>query len=390
MHMNPRPPAAPRSRKLLLASLALALAGCGQAPGGADKPGPGARVAQAAEARGGSERQAEAPPVPVEVAPVQRRPIEASYSGTAALQATEEAEVVAKTSGVLLEILTEEGQRVRAGQVLARIDPDRARLEVARAEAMLRKLEAEYARSQELFRRKLVAADAHERLRFDVETQRAAWNLARLELDHTEVKAPISGVVAQRLVKVGNLIQLNQPMFRIVHTDRLEAVLNVPEREVGKLQPGAEVSLTVDALPGRRFAGVLDRISPVVDPATGTFRATAFFDSGEGALKPGMFGRIQVVYERRADVLTVPRQALLEDEAEPAVYVVVDGKAVRTPVRLGYMNGAFAEVVDGLEEGDTVVTAGKVAIRDGSRVQVIEGTPPEGAGLADGVADARP
>lgn len=374
---------------LLLTAL-LGLAACGGKPDEAaagDKVGD--RKEEAAEATAnasGDGKKKETQAVPVEVAQVSRRPIEASYAGTAALEAPEEAQVVAKTSGVLLKLMIEEGDRVRAGQVIARIDPDRARLEVARAEAMLHKLEAELARSKELYDRKLVAADAHERLRFDVETQRAAWNLAKLELSYTDVVAPIDGVVAQRMVKAGNLIQLNQAMFRIVNIDRLEAVLNVPERELSTMRAGLPVSLGVDALPGVRFEGVIDRVSPVVEAGTGTFRATAAFADAAGRLKPGMFGRISVIYDRREQALSVPRVALLEEESEPAVYVVNEDKVVRTPVALGYVNGEFAEVTAGLAEGDRVVTAGKVAVRDGSRVQVIVPSSALAASSSDAIA----
>jgi membrane fusion protein (multidrug efflux system) len=255
--------------------------------------------------------------------------------------------------------------------VLAKIDPERARLEVARSEAALRKLEAEYARSRELFERKLIAADANERIRFDVDTQRAAYNLARLELSYTDVVAPFDGVVAQRMVKEGNLINVNQTMFRVVDAARLEAVLNVPERELATLRAGLPVRLSVDALPGVAVEGTIDRISPVVDAATGTFRATATFTDAEGRLKPGMFGRIAVVYEQRGDTLTVPRLALLEDGDGATVFVVRGGAVEKRSIVLGYVNGEFAEVRSGLEEGERVVTAGKVAVRDGTKVEVI-------------------
>jgi membrane fusion protein (multidrug efflux system) len=373
---------------LLCAALSLGLAACGGGPD-ADAQAKQAEASESSDKDAASKPAAQ--PIPVEVAPVARRDIEASYAGTASLEAPEEAQVVAKTSGVLLQLLTEEGQQVKAGEVLARIDPDRARLEVARAEATLRKLEAEFNRSRELFERKLVAADAHERLRFDVATQRAAWDLAKLELSYTNVVAPISGVVAQRMVKAGNLIQLNQAMFRIVNTERLEAVLNVPERELGKLEKGLAVTLAVDALPGQRFEGVIDRISPVIDSATGTFRTTATFTAELGRLKPGMFGRIQVIYDRRAETLSVPRVALLEEQAEPAVFVVEEDKVVRTPITLGYVNGEFAEVLAGLSEGDQVVTAGKVAVRDGSKVQIIVPSSALARASAEAIAgNARP
>ncbi|MBD8526939.1 efflux RND transporter periplasmic adaptor subunit [Pseudomarimonas arenosa] len=354
--------------------LAIGLAACGGGQATQDQAQNDDKVEAKEQNAGegkGEKGKPEVKPVPVEVATIGRRDIEASYAGTAALEAPDEAQVVAKTSGVLHKLMVEEGDQVKAGQVLAQIDPERAQLEVQRTAAALRKIEAEFKRSSELFARKLVAADAHERLRFDVDSQRAAHELAKLELSYTKVEAPISGVIAQRMVKIGNLIQLNQAMFRIVDTQRLEAVLNVPERELQTLKSELPVSLTVDALPGRRFMGEIDRLAPVVDAATGTFRVTAEFIDPSGMLKPGMFGRINVVYERKAGVLSVPRVALLEEAAEPAVFTVADGKVVRTPVSLGYVNGEFAEVTSGLSEGDQVITAGKVAVRDGSKVEVI-------------------
>ena len=312
--------------------------------------------------------------VPVEVAKVARRPIAASYSGTASLDAPNEAQVVSKTSGIVLTLLTEEGQRVRKGQLLARLDNEHQRLQVAQATASVRKLESNYARSQKMVAARLVSAEANDQIRYDLENARATLNIAQLELSYTNITAPISGVVAQRMVKQGNLVALNAPLFRIVDDSRLEAVLNVPERELATMKAGLPVSLLVDAVSGKQFAGSIDRISPVVDAGSGTFRVVCAF-SGDGGLKPGMFGRIGIVYDSRTDALTIPRVALLEDEGEPAVYAVRAGKAVRVSLKLGYIDGELAEVRSGLKEGDAVVTAGKVAIRDGAKVEVIGGQP---------------
>jgi len=138
------------------------------------------------------------------------------------------------------------------------------------------------------------------------------------------------------------------------------------------MKPGLAVTMQVDAVAGKQFTGKIDRISPVVDSGSGTFRVVCAF-TGDGGLKPGMFGRIGIVYDSRTDALTIPRVALLEDEGEPAAYAVRDGKAVRVSLKLGYVDGELAEVRSGLSEGDSVVTAGKVAIRDGAKVQVIGG-----------------
>ena len=277
---------------------------------------------------------------------------------------------MAKTSGVMIQLLAEEGDTVQAGQVLARIDPDKTRLEVQRQQATVNKLANNYRRSQELLAQKLVSAEASDQIRYDLESARASLDLAKLELSHTNITAPISGVIAQRMVKPGNLVNLNAPVFRVVNISHLEGVLNVPEREMGRLKAGLPLRMVVDAVSGQVFEGKVDRISPVVDAGSGTFRVVCAFDNAP-ALRPGMFGRIEVVYDQRQDALTVPRIALLEDEGEPAVYVVRGKKAQRVPVQLGYTNGELAEIRSGLKQGDRVVTAGKVAIRDGSEVQVI-------------------
>jgi membrane fusion protein, multidrug efflux system len=382
-------------RQLLTLSAAallfsMALAGCGGGPGaGGDKPADG--EAAAADGKDGKAGKDKAPPVPVEVAKVSLQPISASYAGTASLEAPAEAQVVAETAGVVREVLAEEGDLVAAGQVLARIDPDRARLEMERARAAVRKLENNYRRSRELLESKLVSAEASEQIRFDLESAKASYDLAQLELSRTSIVAPFSGVVAQRMIKQGNLIGLNAPAFRVVDISQLEAVLNVPERELSVLKAGMPLRMVVDAVPGEVFEGRVDRVSPVVDSGSGTFRVVGAF-AGGGTLRPGMFGRIEVIYDERKKALTMPRIALLEDEGEPAVFVVRDGKAVRVPVQLGYINGELAEIRSGLKVGDQVVTAGKVAIRDGSEVNIIGGpavpeAPEAAASLAKAAAE---
>lgn len=367
---------APIRRRSLAAPLAVVLtaatllAGCGSRAGN------------------GEDKKDDTPPaVTVEAVAAEPRAMAASYSGTAPLEARAEAQVVAKTSGVALEVLVDEGDVVRAGQVLVRIDPDRARLNLAQIDAQVRKLEANYRRASELVKQQMVSVGDHDQLRYDLENARAAWRLAQLELSYTNVTAPISGVVASRSIKAGNFVQINTPIIRIVDNSRLEATLNVPERDLTTLRAGLPVRMQVDALPGRTFEGVVDRIAPVVDAGSGTFRVVCAFDPDDGALQPGMFARIGIDYDSRAAALAIPRAALIEDEGEPAVFVVRDGKAVRVPVTTGYVDGAFIEVREGLEPGERVVTAGKVALRDGAAVQVI-GDEPVQVAASDSAGDA--
>jgi membrane fusion protein (multidrug efflux system) len=352
---------------LVLVAASVSLSGCG----GGKKADGDAKAADEVKLDKDGKPIPKVEAVPVEVAVAARHAISASYSGTANLEAPGEAQVVAKTSGVMVQLLAEEGDQVKAGQVLARIDGERVRLEADREEATVHKLENNFRRSQELAANKLVSAEASDQIKYDLESARASYALAKLELSYTNITAPISGVVAQRMVKPGNLIALNAPVFRIVNNAHLEGVLNAPEHEMGRLKVGLPLRMVVDAVPGKVFVGKVDRISPVMDSNSGTFRVVCAFDNAP-ELRPGMFGRIEVVYDQRQDALTVPRIALLEDEGEPAVYVVRGNKVRRVPVQLGYTNGELAEVKSGVREGDRVVTAGKVAIRDGTEIQVID------------------
>ncbi|MGS1079354.1 efflux RND transporter periplasmic adaptor subunit [Pseudoxanthomonas beigongshangi] len=327
----------------------------------------GGGPAPEAQAKNGAEAKA-ADAVPVEAVTASRRAVAASYTGTTTLEPRAESQVVAKTSGVALAVMVEEGQHISAGQALVRLDPDRARLAVAQAEAQMRKLENNYHRARQLVDQQMISANDVDQIKFDLENARAQYNLTKLELSYTTVVAPISGTIASRSIKTGNFVQINTPIFRIVDNSKLEATLNVPERELATLKAGLPVLLQADALPGKTFEGVVDRVASVVDAGSGTFRVVCAF--ADKTLQPGMFSRIRIDYDQRADALVVPRIALLDD-GDPAVFVVREGKAARVPVKLGYVDGEWLEVREGLKPGDRVVTAGKVALRDGSAVQVI-------------------
>jgi len=313
----------------------------------------------------------ETPPVPVEVRHATRGDVYAVYSGTASLESDEEAEVVAKVGGEVVAILVEEGDVVREGQVLARLDGDRLRLEMERAEANVRKLEQEYDRNVELNEQGLVSAGTFEGIKYELESLRAARDLASLEYNYTQIRAPISGIVSDRFVKVGNTISANDPVFRVTDMDPLLAYLFVPEREFRKLQAGQTAELLVDAIADKVFKGEILRISPVVDPDTGTFKVTLAVSDENGRLKPGMFGRFQIVFDAHLDALLVPRLAIVEDETEKSVFVVEDGLAKRRRIETGYSRGESVEILTGLNGDETIITIGQAGLKDGSAVKVI-------------------
>ena len=350
--------------------------------------------------RDGAAAQTKAPAVdavPVEVALAAHSAITASYSGTAALVADHEAQVTAKTSGILKKLYVEEGMTVKAGQLLAELDDADALAKAKQAEAQMHKAQATFAHAQAAIPKHLIPEYEYEQDKFDLAAQRAAYEAANIQLSYTRIVAPVDGVIAQRDIKIGNLVQANQNLFRIVGMSPLQAVLNVPERQLGILKAGQAVQLEADALAGKKFTGTILRIAPVVDPASGTFRVTCQFRDASAMLRPGMFARIDIVYDQRPDALTVPRSALVEEDGQTSVFVVDKappapaakaeaGKtatkaqaaapagfiAHRQLVKIGYSDGDKVEIISGLNAGARVITVGRNAVRDGTAVLVLD------------------
>jgi membrane fusion protein (multidrug efflux system) len=335
----------------------LFLAGC-QSDGQTE----GTEVAEEAE---------EAAPIPVETARPTRGDVYAMYTGTAPIEAFAEADVIAKVDGEVRELLVEEGQEVRKGEVLARLDGDRLKLELNESEAKLRKLQRDYERNVDLKEKGLISDGDFERIKFEMEALEASFNLARLELDYTQIRAPIDGVVSERYVKMGNTISVGEPLFRVTSLTPLVAYLHVPEREYRNIEPGQPVSIDIDALPDERIIATVSRVSPVVDPQTGTFKITVEIVDNERRIKPGMFGRIGVVYDVHTNALQVPRSAVVEDEGQVSVFVVEGDVAIRKTVTLGYSNRGLVEITSGLEDDENVVTVGQSSLKQDSKVTVI-------------------
>ncbi len=317
--------------------------------------------------------------IPVEVADARLGSISAYYAATATLEADGQARVVPRMAGQVVELLVEEGDFLKAGDVMARIDDERLRLELTRAEADLSRLQQDFNRHREMHQRSMISTEAFERLKFEFDAQKAQHDLVKLELSYTNITAPINGVVSERMIRVGNMVNTVDPIFVLTALDPLRAVLHVPESELSRLLRGQSAVLRADALPGEEFLGEVARISPVIDAESGTFRVTIELSDASGRLRPGMFGRFSIVYDQRDNVVMVPVDSVLTEDGRSAVFVISDGEAERRPVIPGYRNNGDYEIIEGLAVGERVVVTGQASLRSGSPVLVL-GDP---TGLAD-------
>jgi membrane fusion protein, multidrug efflux system len=318
-----------------------------------------------------AEEKKEEAAVPVEVARVAVGPIDAAYRGTATLEAQDEATVNARSGGVIEQVLVEEGDHVRAGQVLARLETAKLRLELERARATRDNVEEVFKRNASVFQRNLVSREAYDKSKSELEVARAAYDLGQLALRDAEIRAPFDGVISLRHIKVGNQLQPGAPTFRVTRMDQLQASIFVPERDIQKLARGQSTTLTVDAWPGKAFKGEILRVNPVVDATTGTVKVTVAMAPQQPELKPGMFGRIEILYDRKPNAVLVAKDAVITEDAATSVFVVASGKARRRNVKLGYSDAEHFEVLEGLVAGDQVVTTGQANLKDDARIEVV-------------------
>jgi len=309
--------------------------------------------------------------IPVEVSTVQNGDIAAYFTGTATLEAEEETEVVAKVGGTVEKILVEESDHVVVNQILSRLDDEKLAVQLQQARANLQKLENEYQRSEKLYKKNLINAEEFQGAKYEYEHQKAVFDLAKLNLQYTSIRAPISGVIAERFIKGGNMVLTNQRTFRITGLNPLLAVLHVPERQIGKLRKGHSANLKVDAIPEGVFKGHIERISPVVDPATGTGKVTVEVKDPSGRLKPGMFARVHIIHNVHTNTLLVLKDAIMAEDKESSVFVVRDSMAFRQVIQTGYINTTHIEVLKGLTLGDVVVTTGKGSLKDSTKVELV-------------------
>jgi membrane fusion protein (multidrug efflux system) len=337
---------------IFLLALAASLTGCGVGE---------ASVSDVEEIRA-------ATPVPVEVAHPFREDIYATYSATATITSDKDAPVVARVAGEVIELLVEEGQYVEEGQVLARLDAERLRLEMLAARANLEQARTEYERNVDLSERGLISESMFDSLQYDLKALEATYELRSLEYGYSSIRAPISGIVTVREVKPGQHLAVNDVAFRITDTSELVAYLQIPQTELAKFSAGHSASIEVASMPGQAVTATIARISPTIDTRNGTFRATAIINNDAGELAPGMFGRFTIAYEEHIDALIVPTEALINEDDESSVYVVNDGEVVRRKVETGVKSDGKVEILAGLTEDDVIVVVGHSSLRDGSKI----------------------
>jgi membrane fusion protein (multidrug efflux system) len=347
------------------------------------------------------------PPTEVGSLEVQPRALPLALEYAAQLRGVREVEVRARVSGILLQRRYEEGQAVKAGELLFRIDPapfradaDRARAQLGVQQANLQQARREQDRILPLFNQKLVsqrdrdtAVAAFESAQAGVAAADAALKTAELSLSYTDVRAPISGLTSREARSEGSLVTAGDEsalLTHIVQADRLYIELSLPEadaelvRAANSAQPGSVVVRVVDARGSQAGPdAAIEFIAPRVDDATGTVGVRATIDNADGALRPGRVVRAHVDGVSLASSLVIPKRALMHGAQGAFVWVVGAGEQIGIrPVELGASSGNDVVVTKGLAAGDRVVVEGILKVQPGAVVHATPVAP--GAALAAG------
>ncbi len=331
--------------------------------------------------------------IPVEVGTVERRNMADYILASTTLEALRAIEVYAKTTGIVRNLLVEEGARVREGDTLVVLDDREARINLRRAEIEFREAENALNRSLEMRERNLISEEDFETAQLAYERARTSLNEARLALEYTRVMPPITGTITERFVELGSMVSQGTVLFRLADFNPLRARIFVPEKELRRLRVGQDVLLTIESEPLREFPAVVKLISSVIDPSSGTFKVTVEIQSSEGILRPGMFASARIVVDRHAGTTVVPAEAVLYEGKQRYLYVVREGTAERIEVETGFRNKGCVEVFGPVEEGERVVVTGQNNLTTGMKVEVVRevsGEGPERCDELEGAAAPQP
>jgi membrane fusion protein (multidrug efflux system) len=317
-------------------------------------------------------KQEEKEVVPVEIAKVQRGDIEDLVQFNATLETENAIKVYSRVEGMVISQPLEEGIRVRKGQIVVKLDGREQLLARKKADVNYRKQLSEFNRLKALHDKELISADEFEKVKLTLEQYRLEYESAELNYEYTSIAAPISGVISMRAINLGDKVSPGTNVFDIVNFDEKIAKLYVPEKYIARIRNNITALFTSDIMPGVKILGYVKRISPVVDPASGTFKVTVGLSGDNDAFKPGMFVNVQLVTDVHENTLYLPKTALVYDNDKTYFYTVEDDSvAIKHLLNKGFEDNARVEVKNKLNEGQEIIIVGQSGLKDSSLVRIV-------------------
>jgi len=326
--------------------------------------------------------------IPVEIATVKTGNLRKIFSFTGNIEPWRQVNIVPDVGGKVAKIYVEVGDLVTKGQILAELDAETFKLRLEQAKAGLAVAQANFEdakrnweRIKELKEKDSVSKQQYEKVQLGYNAAKAqlqqaqvAFDLAEWQLRVSVMKAPFAGAITGKYMNEGEIINPQMPGGRgvvgLMDFSRVKITVRATEIQVHQISPGQRAEISVDAYPNRVFIGEVYAVSSAADPGSRTFEVQIKVPNPDFALKAGMFCRVEIVINERNNVLTIPVDAILNEEGKHCAFVIESDRAIKRSVELGLQEGTVVELLSGLHEGEKVVTVGKEMIEDSSTVDV--------------------
>src|SRR5712664_298455 len=307
--------------------------------------------------KGQSSPTPQSPPVQVRTSPLSVGPITRSVMLPAQVIPFQQATLYAKVSGYLKSIAVDKGDKVAAGEVLARIEIPELVASRAKQQAELKAAQADYSRLQESLQKApdLVVPEMVDQARGRFEVARASLDQSETLLGYATITAPFSGIITRRAVDPGALIQANSAILGLMDFSKVRLQIAVPEVEASRIAVGQPVRVTTDNLPGMQFDGKVTRFTYALDAASRTMLSEVILDNPQLALRPGMLVTARIGIQHKEGALLMPAESLVMEKANAFAYTVDGGKAAKHPIKIGFNDGKNVEVLEGLGSSDSVI-----------------------------------
>jgi membrane fusion protein (multidrug efflux system) len=310
--------------------------------------------------------------IPVEITKVAKGSISNFILLSSNLETEIMADVYARIQGIVEKIHKEEGQYVRSGETLLSLEAEEYELAERKARINYEKEKSNVERLREMHRKQLISDDEFERAQYVADAAEVSWKEAKLNLDFMQIQSPISGWIGERLAKVGARIQQTDKLFTVVNQSQVIAVVWVPEKNINEINIGQPAVLTSDHLQNKRYEGFVKRISPVVDPASGTCKVTIGVKNVDRALRPGMFVNVHIIIDTHDDVILIPKTAVVYEKEYMNVFIVRDSVAHKIRLKPGFEDHEKIESLnDEIQTGDQLIVVGQAGMKDQTRVKVV-------------------
>ncbi len=309
--------------------------------------------------------------IPVETTIAQTGDISSFLLLSSNLETERMTDVYSRVQGLVEEIYVEEGDYVRKDHVFMKLEADEYALDEAKAEVDFKQEQSKYDRAKRMSEKDLLSKEEFEQAKFALAAKKISWDQAKLNLDYTNISSPISGVIGERLKRPGDRIQPSDKLFTVINTKEMIAVVHIPEKEIRTIRKGQSAYITSQHLEQQQFTGWIKRVSPVVDPASGTFKVTIGIRNTNNRLRPGMFVNTHIITDTHSKTVLIPKTAIVYENENLHVFVVRDSIAHKVTLDVGYQDFEKIESISKIEAGAQVIVVGQAGLKDQTKVKIV-------------------